>query len=45
MKIQVPVLEDVGVRTLIGQEPDPVTWDGNMWGDSIEVENFEPSGS
>lgn len=35
----------IKVRALIGTERDPVTWDGDIWGDSIEVENFEPSGS
>lgn len=32
-------------RVFIGKEWDPVTWDGDVWKDPTEVENFEPSGS
>ncbi|KAL6037658.1 hypothetical protein STEG23_020039 [Scotinomys teguina] len=35
----------VKVRALIGKEWDPVTWDGDVWEDSIEAENFEPTDS
>ena len=33
------------VRALIGKEWDPVTWDGDVWEDPIESENFESSDS
>lgn len=35
----------VKVGTLIGKAWDPVTWDGDVWEDPVEAENFEPSGS
>ena len=47
MKIQVPAWRvlAVKVRALVGKECDPVTWDGDVWEDSIEKENFAPSDS
>ncbi|XP_052048775.1 Friend virus susceptibility protein 1-like [Apodemus sylvaticus] len=33
------------VRVLTGKEWDPITWDGDVWEDPIEVENFESSDS
>jgi hypothetical protein len=38
----------VKVRSLIGKDWDPITWNGNVWKDPIEAENFElsdPQGS
>jgi hypothetical protein len=35
----------VKVRALIGKEWDPITWDGDVWEDPVEVENFESSDS
>ena len=35
----------VKVGALTGIEWGPVAWDADMWEDSIEAENFEPSGS
>lgn len=35
----------VKVRALVGEEWDPVTWDGDVWEDRTETENFEPSDS
>lgn len=35
----------VKVRALIGKEWDPVTWDGDVWEDPVEAENFELSDS
>lgn len=46
MKIQIPAGEGVGVKwVLIGKELDSVTWDGGVWEDPIEAENFERSDS
>ncbi|XP_031204443.1 Friend virus susceptibility protein 1-like [Mastomys coucha] len=33
------------VKALIGKEWDPITWDGDVWEDPIEAENFEYSDS
>jgi hypothetical protein len=33
------------VRELIGKEWNPVTWDGDVWEDHVEAENFESSDS
>jgi hypothetical protein len=33
------------VRALIGKEWDPITWDGDVWEDLVEAENFESSDS
>lgn len=30
------------IRTLIGKEWDPRTWDGDVWEDPIEAKNFKP---
>lgn len=35
----------VKVGALTGTEWGPVAWGADMWEDSIEAENFEPSGS
>jgi hypothetical protein len=35
----------VQVRALIGKEWDPITWDGDVWEDPVETENFESSDS
>ena len=30
----------VKVRALTGKELDPITWDGDVWGDPVKAENF-----
>jgi hypothetical protein len=35
----------VKVRALIGKEWDPIAWDGDVWEDHVEAENFESSDS
>jgi hypothetical protein len=35
----------VKVRALIVKEWDPITWDGDVWEDPVEAENFESSDS
>lgn len=35
----------VKVRALIGKEWGPEDWDGDMWKEPIESENFDPSDS
>lgn len=32
----------VKVRALIGKELGPIAWDGDMWKEPIESENFDP---
>ena len=32
------------IRTLIRKECGPVTWERDVWEDTTEAENFEPSG-
>lgn len=38
-------VHDVKARALIGKEGNPLTWDGDVWKDTIETENFESSES
>ena len=45
LKFQPQRVSAVKVRALLGKEWDPVTWDGDVWEDAIEAENFEPSDS
>jgi len=35
----------IKVKALIGKEWDSITWDGDVWEDLVEVENFESSDS
>ena len=38
-------MSTVKIRALIGKEWDPITWDGDVWEDPVEAENFESSDS
>ena len=31
------------VRALNGREWDPITWEGDVWEDPVEIDNFESS--
>ena len=42
-KSQPQKVSAVKVRALIGKEWDPITWDGDVWEDPVEIENFESS--
>ena len=33
----------IKVRTLNGREWDPITWEGDVWEDPVEIDNFESS--
>jgi hypothetical protein len=44
-KSQPQRVSTVKVRALIGKEWDPITWDGDVWEDPVEAENFESSDS
>lgn len=35
--------QSVEAGALIGKEWDPITWNGNLWEDLVEAENFESS--